>query len=518
VKRAPDPARRTAVALALAAGLLYALSGGGRIVGSDEVTMFQLSRVLLAGRIAVPEGATLAGRDGRFYTKNSAGQAVIALPLVAIAEGLSRAAGPSPARRELAARAIVSLFNAVVAALLLAAFYLGARRLGIGARAALAAGAMLGFTTPLWVYAKSFMAEPLESLGLFLALVGAARAAAGEARAARGAALGAGLAIAAKLSMLPLALACLIPLAAVPRGERLRLAAWPAAGVVLALLSHVVYDVARFGTPFETGYGAQASLSAYTTPLLVGLYGLLISSGKGVMWFAPALWLAPAGWLAMARGARAGEPRSAAALAARGAVLASALALGLYATFQHWAGDGSWGPRYLVPLLPLAFLAVATAIDAASRARRRLAWTLALAGLVVQIAGVSIHFGAQMREAGDYPYRLQLADPRFMSESHFNPASSPIRGHWRMLLRNLGEHLRGELPRVAPEGGADARLGVGEADQRQLLHALDFGWTYALYAGVPPLAVFLAVAALLALAGWALLRLRRAFLAETRAP
>ena len=73
---------------------------------------------------------------------------------------------------------------------MLGAFYAGVRALGIGAAAAFSAALLLGFTTPVWVYAKSFMAEPMEALGLLLALLGSARAAAGEARAARLAALG----------------------------------------------------------------------------------------------------------------------------------------------------------------------------------------------------------------------------------------------------------------------------------------------------------------------------------------
>ena len=505
---ARDPKLRTAFAIALAAFLLYALSGGGRVVGSDEVTMLELSRAMLSGRIDVPEGATLRGPDGRFYTKNAAGQALVALPLVAAAEGASRLSGLPPARRELAARFGVSFFNAAVTALLLAAFYLAARRLGIGAGGSLAACAMLGFTTPVWVYAKSFMAEPLEALGLLLALTGAVRARAGEPRAARLSACGVLIAVAVKLTMLPLALACLLPLARVPASERRRLWAWPAGALVVAMAFHLAYNFARFGNPLETGYGAQASPSAYSTPFLVGFYGLLFSSGKGLAWFAPALWLAPLGL-------RAAGPGSA---AARWALAPAAAAIALYAPFEHWAGDGSFGPRYLVPLLPLGFLAVAGALHAATRGRRLAALALAAAGLVVQIGGVAIYFGAQMREAGDYPYTLPLGHPRFMSDSHFNPAFSPIRGHWRMLTRNLGEHLRGEIPRLSAGPGADPRLGIGAEDQTRLLHALDFWWAYALYAGA---SAPLVAAALLALALGLAVALRwsaAAFRAESRAP
>src|SRR6059036_2070270 len=88
------------------------------------------------------------------------------------------------------------------------------RGLRVSPRAGFAATALLGFTTPLWVYAKSFMAEPVEALGLLLALAGAARAGAAPARPEqrRGeyvAALGAFPAIPANLGAAPMLIACL---------------------------------------------------------------------------------------------------------------------------------------------------------------------------------------------------------------------------------------------------------------------------------------------------------------------
>ncbi|NOT35170.1 MAG: hypothetical protein HOP12_13570 [Candidatus Eisenbacteria bacterium] len=536
---------RTARWIAIAAFLIYAATGGGRIVGSDEVTMLELSRALMRGGVAVPEGATLAGRDGRFYTKNSALQAVVALPLVAIGDGAAQLAGLPPARRELAARCVASLLNALIAALLLAAFYVAARRFGIRAPAALAGVALLGFTTPLWVYAKSFMAEPLQALGVLLALAGASFA--DEPRWRRAGGVGVFLAVGAKLSMLPFALVALLPLRAQAPQRWLPFAI----GLGSALLAHLGYNVARFGTPLETGYGAQASFAAYTTPLWVGVYGLLLSSGKGVMWFAPALWLLPGAWRKLhrphdearhepsrfqralrglarflPRGWRPSESevvvehrfddlrRAAPAIAGM-----AAMALLLYGTFEHWAGDGSFGPRYLVPLLPVAFLLVAFGLQHPSRARRRAAQWLALAGLLVQLGGVGIHFGAQMRSAGDYPYRLALSDPRFMSDAHFNPRFSPILGHWRLLIANASAEARGDAPRLELSAAAPAaidssaaappgRLGVSAVDQAQLLRALDFWWTYAAYAGLPRLPLQAVALLLLAFGLAAALRAR----------
>jgi hypothetical protein len=513
----PDRARtaRTARRLAVAAFLAYAATGGGRIVGSDEVTMFEVARSLMRGRVAVPEGATVARPDGTFRSKNAAGQAVVALPLVAAAEGLGALAPVAPERRVLAVRFVASFFNAAVTAVLLGVFYALARGLGAGAGAALAASLMLGFATPLWPYAKSWMAEPLQALGLLLALGGAARAWIDPGSGSRLAGIGVLLAVSAKLSMLPVAIACLLPLAGQPAGR------WraPLAGLALAFAGHAAYNLARFGTVLETGYGAQAGPGAWSTPVLVGLYGLLISSGKGVLWFAPPLWLAFAGFARM-RHAAGGE-RSPSSQARRRAALgigaAWATGLALYAGFEHWAGDGSFGPRYLLPLLPLAMLAAAFALAGAPRARRRVAWALALAGTLVQVGGVFIYFGAQMREAGDYPYTRPLGDPRFMSESHFHPAFSPIAGHWRMLARNAADHLAGRGPRLAGGGDPDPRLGIGTADQRELLRAIDVWWLYAVYAGVRPAAAAGALAAVLALAAWAWARVRAAWREERAA-
>ncbi len=499
---------QTARWIGITAFFVFALTGGGRVVGSDEVTMLELSRAMLRGGIAVPVGATLDGPDGRHYTKNHAGQAVLALPLVALAEAAAGALPLTEQRRVLAVRFAVSFFNAAVTALVLAVFYLTIRALGVAAPGAFDTTLMLGFTTPLWVYAKTFAAEPLQALGLLLALSGAARAALGETRQAWWAGLGVLIAVSAKLSMLPLALACLLPLALA------RPITWPIPALMLlvALAGHVLYNQARFGTALETGYGAQATLAAYSTPLLTGFYGLLISSGKGVMWFAPALWLAIPGGIALARRGAA-HARTGLAIA-----IACAATLALYAKFEHWAGDGSFGPRYLVPLLPLAFIPIAFFLHEAGRWRRALMTLLATAGLAVQIGGVAIYFGAQMREAGDYPYTRALNDPEFMRESHFEPRSSPILGHWRMLIRNTSEHLERQLPRLTGGQEADPRVGIGAADQQALLHALDFWWLYTLYAGVPPLPVVAGLLSLLFTAAWAALRMLVIADEEARAP
>jgi len=53
----------------------------------------------------------------------------------------------------------------------------------------------------------------------------------------------------------------------------------------------------------------------------------------------------------------------------------------------------------------------------------------------------------------------------------------------------------------------DPRLGIGEQDQAAMLHALDFWWLYAGYAGVPSLPIVGVLLVLLAFTGWSALRM-----------
>ena len=329
-----------------------------------------------------------------------------------------------------------------------------------------------------------------------------------------------GATVLVKYAMLPAVLLLALPFVRA-FGRRPR-EAWPAVAALLAFAAiALAYNAARTGTPFGSGYGRQATAAAFSTPLFVGLYGLLVSSGKGLVWFAPLVALAPAAFTTARR--RLGAP-------AVGIALAVLVMTVVYATFEHWAGDGSWGPRYLVPFVPLLFVLMVAAESGQpwrGPGRRLVVGALAVAGLLVQLGGVGIYFGAQMREAGDYPYTKPLSDPSFMVDSHFNPARSPIAGHARMLGRNLAAHVRGDWPEIRPSApGAEAdataaagvssvereRLALPPAQVEALTRGLDFWWTYAAYAGLPRLPLLVAAAALLfaaamaARAAWRALR------------
>jgi hypothetical protein len=133
----------------------------------------------------------------------------------------------------------------------------------------------------------------------------------------------------------------------------------PLAGALGILAENLMVRGGLFATGYEADHGLPTLLPfsgqpGFSYPFLLGLYGILFSSGKGLLFFAPGLALLRSGripgvWLAFLSG----------------------LIL-VYASWWAWYGGFFWGPRFfLFASLPAALaLAVALHDDSASRARR----------------------------------------------------------------------------------------------------------------------------------------------------
>jgi hypothetical protein len=139
------------------------------------------------------------------------------------------------------------------------------------------------------------------------------------------------------------------------------------AGFGIGIIPLLVYNAVAFGNPFEQGYGSKP----FDTPLLTGLYGLLLSPSRGLFVYAPYLAFAVAA-LVLAWRAR-GEV--AARLRALGLVALATLLL--YATYTEWWGGRVFGARFLDDLSPILFAALAWGIGRGLLDRalwRRLFW------------------------------------------------------------------------------------------------------------------------------------------------
>jgi hypothetical protein len=211
-----------------------------------------------------------------------------------------------------------------------------------------------------------------------------------------------------------------------------------ALGLLPGLLILLWYNLARFGAPFASGYGSEASL--FTTPLLVGLHGLLLSPGKSVLLYAPPLLLALPGAVALWRRGAPG-----AALLAGGLFLSHLL---LYARWGEWEGGGVWGPRFLLPVVaPLLVLAAGLwpaagrrpAAEGRSQGALRRSSLLVLGSWflvpLLALLGFLGNLGAVLLHPGTYVVAPEPADKLY------SLAGSPLLGHWRTLAQRWGRAL-----------------------------------------------------------------------------
>ncbi len=295
------------------------------------------------GSLGLAKGAPRAvEREADCVSRYGMGASLAQLPAAFLAPLVEKRLGPGTSQP-------LFLLAPLAGVLLAAAAAGGVARLAGASTAAQGLAVLLaGLGSPLGAYATSDFSEALQaaSLGGALALaLGSARTedrgtAGGR---AFGAGLAAGAALLLKSSLVVVAPFLLLPLlAASPLRPRRLLGA--AAGALAPAGTWLAFELHRFGRPFA-GYEGEG----FTHPVLDGLWRLLAGPNRGLLIFFPAAVLAAAGIHRVLRRPADGPLR----LAAAGSALAALAILGTAAAWWAWHGVGGWGPRLLVPAVPL---------------------------------------------------------------------------------------------------------------------------------------------------------------------
>lgn len=229
-----------------------------------------------------------------------------------------------------------------------------ARSLGAGDAGARRAALSAGISSPLWAYAASDFAEPMQAAAVTgaFALALASRAAGEATRKAIWLPLGAGLLAGVALlskSVFVVLLPAVVLVVAWPREGRLgvRRGVLSIAGWLPLFGAWLAFEVVRFGRPFA-GYEDEH----FNHPLFDGLWRLTVGPNKGLLVYFPLGLLALLGLARLVRRDRA---------AFLG--LAGFCGFVLLSTAAWWSWDGAagWGPRLLVPVVPLLAAAAAAA-------------------------------------------------------------------------------------------------------------------------------------------------------------
>jgi hypothetical protein len=398
---------------------VYLLTFSGVFHSSDEMSMLAVTDSL-ARRGAwdiellrwMGEQQGSFGPDGLLYSRKGIGTTLVALPHYWLALQSARLGNVQ----------VAMLTNSVLTALTGVLVYLLLRHLEYRIGVSLGTAVAFGLGTMAWPYARYLFSETLAGLGLMLSAYSIVRYGGlllafdqdenspAQAREDEKviwvypvlAGTGLGLALLSRLNN-----AIVAPFLGLLLLHYLyRIHGWDwrkwikpvtlfALPVLVAVLIIGWYNWLRFGDPLTTGYLPEES---FATPFLEGFYGLTFSPGKGVFWYNPLLLAAMAAWPFFLR-----RHRTEALLVA--AVVLSNVAF--YAPWYLWWAGHSWGPRFLVTILPFAVLSLAPALDAAGQSvaatirRRVLAASLgalAVLSLAVQLLGVAVDFNLYLED------------------------------------------------------------------------------------------------------------------------
>lgn len=186
-----------------------------------------------------------------------------------------------------------------------------------------------------------------------------------------------------------------------------------------------IANYVRYHSLFDQGYSGER----FSNPLLLGVYGILLSSGKSIFLFSPPLLLGVWGWRAFA--ART-QLRSDAWLFL---TICTAQVL-LFAKWWDWSSDDAWGVRFLVPGVLLLCIPMVEILD-----RRAFVIPVVAIGAGVQLLAVLVgplNFVLLLR-AQDFQREALYVGGREridFEDMRFNPSYNQILGNW-ILLRYL---------------------------------------------------------------------------------
>lgn len=437
----------------------------------DEISMYTVAESLVNGDgFHVPcELSGVSGVDG-CYSAWYPLLSILAVPLVAVGELVSGAAGVDS---DGVSRAMVPVVSALCAAGA-AAFTAGiARRMGASWGLAVLAAVAFAFGTEALTHARTFFAETLCAL----LVTGAVYALGAGGEGGRRRALGLAALVLGPLAKPPMVVvgpALGAARAWSARDPRKLLA--PSVASAVGVLVYMGYNQLRFGDPLQFGGAARdaTKLGYFSLDAIEALGLFTISPGRGMLWFSPVAVLGAAGLFVRRR-----DPL---------ALACGLTALGLLAIYLGNPGvDANWATRYLVPAIAL----LCAGLVALPQRLRKLTVALIVAGMVIQIPTTVAFYGyyyAQVRDSG-----------RELSSVYWSVDETPLIRAWPAMFRQLDNAAESDVEELIKRPKAELDIDETQpADEQELHQVVALWWWMLPGVGIPRIVGILASLALVA--------------------
>ncbi|NLV73445.1 MAG: hypothetical protein GXY52_01985 [Chloroflexi bacterium] len=298
--------------------------------------------------------------------------------------------------------------------------YLFALQLFSNRKLAMCLALVYGFFTMAWPYSKYTFSEPPQTLCILLSFYALKAYTSSKSMSwLLLSGLGYGMAILTKVASAVFAPAILLyfillmlseyranPNKRARNARFIRQVLYMGIGFALPVGTMLLYNTIRFGHPLLTGYGSAFNL--FDSSILVGLHGLLLSTGKSIFLYSlPAVLSIPA-FIYLMR-----SHRNEAVVF----LLAIVSNLLFYASLSYWHGDTAWGPRYLVPIEPYLVLPLGALLPTLWRRR---GWRISLA-VVAAVWFLLVQAPAVITDPRTY---IGTGTPHILR--YYSPVDSPI--------------------------------------------------------------------------------------------
>ncbi len=390
----------------------YFLTASGHFYVGDEVTRYQLTKSIVEkGSFSIEMGYGMKSVDGRLYSKYGIGYSILSIPNYLIGKFIARFTKRYD--EEKIVLFSVSTFNQFITAVCCCLFFITClKKLNYSYNTSLLLTFIFGLFSPIWPYSKTFFTEPLIVLCFLLLFF------------FDGFSFISGIVLSVAL------LTRIDSLIAFPflvyryrkkwQNKKHVLFFFLPLTLTIGLLLY--YNFYRFNSLFEFGYGEES----FSTPIWNGMYGLIFSSGKGLLWYMPILIF----YFIFVK--KFYELNREYGVVCIGIPLIYLL---FFSRWNLWGGDLSWGPRYLIPTIPFLIFPVGLCFSVIKRYNTIFVFFIVLIFLIclfIQFLGTAVNFHTYT----DLFYavegrNLNASDP--LALIHFLPEYSPIRGHFQML-------------------------------------------------------------------------------------